>query len=114
MDSYSSLRWLEGRDLEGLLRAGREAAAGLMDVSRVLDDIEIDLTFARHADRRQLRQSSERLESIARTLTGETQAGSPVGAKHASMVGKVALAAATISVLPFAEGKGSRRPTNAP
>jgi len=106
MDSYSSLRWLEGRDLEGLLRAGREAAAGLMDVSRVLDDIEIDLTFARHADRRQLRQSSERLESIARTLTGETQAGSPVGAKHASMVGKVALAAATISVLPFAEGAG--------
>lgn len=106
MDTYSSLRWLEGRDLEGLLRVGREAATGLMDVSRVLDDIEVDLTFARHADRRQLRQSSERLESIARTLIGETRAGSPVGAKHASVVGKVALAAATISVLPFAEGAG--------
>lgn len=107
MDSYSFPDWHEERDLEGLLlRAGREAAAGLMDVSRVLDDIEVDLTFARHADRRQLRQSSERLESIARTLIGETQASSPVGAKHASMVGKSALAAATISVLPFAERAG--------
>lgn len=106
MDSYSSARWHEEQDLEGLLRAGQEAAAGLLDVSRVLDDIEIDLTFARHADRRQLRQSSERLESIAGTLIGETKASSPVGAKHASMVGKAALAAATISVLPFAERAG--------
>ena len=106
MDSYSSPRWHKEQDLEGLLRAGQEAAAGLADVARVLDDIEIDLTFARHADRRQLRQSSERLESIARTLIGETQASSPVGAKHASMVGKAALAAATISVLPFAERAG--------
>ena len=106
MDSYSSFHWHEEQDYEGLLRAGQEAAAGLTDVSRVLDDIEIDLTFARHADRRLLRQSSQRLESIARTLIGETQAGSPVGAKHASMVGKAALAAATISVLPFADGAG--------
>jgi len=106
MDGYSSLHWREERDNEGLLRAGQEAAAGLTDVSRVLNDIEIDLTFARHANRSQLRQSSQRLESIARTLIGETQASSPVGAKHASMVGKVALAAATISVLPFAEGAG--------
>jgi hypothetical protein len=104
MDSYSFPRWHEEQDLGGLLlRAGQEAAAGLTDVSRVLDDIEIDLTFARHADRRQLRQSSERLESIARTLIGETRARSPVGAKHASVVGKAVLAAATISVLPFAE-----------
>jgi hypothetical protein len=106
MDSYSSAHWYEDQDLEGLLHAGQEAAAGLTDVSRVLDDIEIDLTFARHADRRQLRQSSQRLESIARTLIGETEASSPVGAKHACVVGKVALAAATISVLPFAEGAG--------
>jgi hypothetical protein len=106
MDRYSSAHWHEEQDLEGLLHAGQEAAAGLTDVSRVLDDIEIDLTFARHADRRQLRQSSERLESIAHTLIGETQASSPVGAKHASMVGKAALAAATISVLPFAERAG--------
>ena len=107
MDSYSSSHWHEEQDLEGLLlRAGQEAAAGLTDVSRVLDDIEIDLTFARHADRRQLRQSSERLQSIARTLIGETRASSPVGAKHACIVGKSALAAATISVLPFAERAG--------
>ena len=106
MNSYSSPHRHEEQDREGLLRAGQEAAAGLTDVARVLDDIEIDLTFARHADRRQLRQSSERLESIARTLIGETQAGSPVGAKHASMVGKAALAAATMSVLPFAERAG--------
>ena len=104
MDASSSLQWREEQDLEGLLRAGQEAAAGLTDVARVLDDIEIDLTFARHANRRQLRQSSERLGSIARTLVGETQASSPVGAKHASILGKVALAAATMSMLPFADG----------
>ena len=86
------------------MRAGQEAAAGLTDVAKVLNDIEIDLTFARHANRRQLRQSSERLGSIARTLVGETQASSPVGAKHASILGKVALAAATMSMLPFADG----------
>jgi hypothetical protein len=104
MDASSSLQWREEQDLEGLLRAGQEAAAGLTDVARVLDDIEIDLTYARHANRGQLRQSSERLVSIARTLVGETQASSPVGAKHASILGKVALAAATMSMLPFADG----------
>jgi hypothetical protein len=106
MDSSSSLHWHKEQDREGLLRAGQEAAAGLTDVARVLDDIEIDLTFARHADRMQLRQSSERLGSIARTLVGETQASSPIGARHASILGKVALAAATMSMLPFAEGAG--------
>jgi hypothetical protein len=104
MDATSSLQWREEQDLEGLLRAGQEAATGLTEVARVLDDIEIDLTFARHANRRQLRQSSERLVSIARTLVGETQASSPVGAKHASILGKVALAAATMAMLPFADG----------
>jgi hypothetical protein len=106
MDTSSSLHWHEEQDREGLLRAGKEAAAGLRDVAGVLGDIEIDLTFARHANRRQLRQSSERLESIAHTLVGETQAGSPVGARHASILGKVALAAATMSMLPFADGAG--------
>jgi len=46
------------------------------------------------------------LGSIARTLVGETQASSPIGAKHASILGKVALAAATMSMLPFADGAG--------
>jgi hypothetical protein len=106
MDTSSSLQWHAEQDREGLLRAGQEAAGGLTDVARVLGEIEIDLTFARHADRRHLRQSSERLGSIARTLIGETQAGSPIGAKHASILGKVALAAATMSMLPFADGAG--------
>jgi hypothetical protein len=106
MVTSSSLHWHEEQDREGLLRAGKEAAGGLRDVARVLDEIEIDLTFARHANRRQLRQSSERLESIAHTLVGETRAGSPVGARHASILGKVALAAATMSMLPFADGAG--------
>jgi hypothetical protein len=106
MDSDPSRGCRAGRDLEGFARAGQDAALGLTDVARVLDDIAIDLSFARHADRKQLRQASERLESIARTLVGETGAGSPMGAKHAAILGKVALAAAAVAVLPFAEGVG--------
>jgi hypothetical protein len=104
MDATSSFHWHKEQNREGLLRAGIEAAAGLTNVAKVLDDIDVDLTFARHADRTQLRQSSHRLESIARTLIGETQVSSPVGAKHASILGKVALASATMSMLPFADG----------
>jgi hypothetical protein len=104
--SSSSLHWHKEQNREGLLRAGKEAAAGLTDVAKILGDIDVDLTFARHADRTELRHSSQRLESIARTLIGETQAGSPVGAQHASILGKVALASATMSMLPFADGAG--------
>jgi len=72
----------------------------------VLDEIALDMSFARHASRMPLRLSSDRIENIARTLIGEASACSSVGAKYTSIVGKVALAAATISVLPFAEDAG--------
>ena len=72
----------------------------------VLDSIALDMSFARHANRMPLRLSSDRIENIARTLIGEAHACGPLGAKHTSIVGKVALAAATISVLPFAEDAG--------
>jgi hypothetical protein len=88
-------------------RAAEEAAGALGEVCMVLDEIALDMSFARHASRMPLRQSSERIQNIARTLIGEAHAAGPVGAKHTSIVGKVALAAATISVLPFAEDAGS-------
>jgi hypothetical protein len=72
----------------------------------VLDEIALDMSFAKHANRMPLRLSSNRIENITRTLMSEVNARSPVGAKHASIVGRVALAAATISVLPFAEDAG--------
>ena len=87
-------------------RAAAEAAGALREVCMVLDEIALDMSFARHASRMPLRLSSDRIENIARTLIGEAHACSPVGAKHTSIVGKVALAAATISVLPFAEDAG--------
>jgi len=84
-------------------RAAEEAAGALREVCMVLDEIALDMRFARHANRTPLRLSSDRIMNIARTLVGEAHACGPVGAKHASIVGKVALAAATISVLPFAD-----------
>jgi hypothetical protein len=87
-------------------RAAEEAAGALREVCMVLDEIALDMSFARHASRMPLRLSSDRLENVARTLIGEAYAGGPIGAKHTSIVGKVALAAATISVLPFAEDAG--------
>ena len=87
-------------------RAAEEAAGALGEVCMVLHEIALDMSFARHANRMPLRQSCERIENIARTLIGEARASGPVGAKHVSIVGKVALAAATISVLPFAEDAG--------
>ncbi len=92
--------------LEDMQRAAEEAAGALREVCMVLDEIALDLSFARHASRMPLRLSSDRIENIARTLIGEANARGPVGAKHTSIVGKVALAAATISVLPFAEDAG--------
>ncbi len=92
--------------LENMQRAAEEAAGALREVCLVLDEVALDMSFARHANRMPLRMSSHRIENIARTLIGEADACGPVGAKHASIVGKVALAAATISVLPFAEDAG--------
>ena len=92
--------------LEDMQRAAEEAAGALREVCMVLDEIALDLSFARHASRLPLRLSSDRLENIARTIISEAYACGPVGAKHTSIVGKVALAAATISVLPFAEDAG--------
>jgi hypothetical protein len=92
--------------LEDMQRAAEEAAGALREVCMVLDEIALDMSFARHASRMPLRLSSDRIENIARTLIGEANAFGPVGAKHTSIVGKVALAAATISVLPFAEDAG--------
>jgi hypothetical protein len=94
------------QDLENMQHAAEEAAGALREVCMVLDEIALDLSFARHASRMPLRLSSDRIENIARTLIGEAHACGPVGAKHTSIVGKVALAAATISVLPFAEDAG--------
>jgi hypothetical protein len=87
-------------------RAAEEAAGALREVCMVLDEIAFDMSFARHANRMPLRLSSDRIENIARTLIGEANACGPVGARHMSIVGKVALAAATMSVLPFAEDAG--------
>lgn len=87
-------------------RAAQEAAGALREICMVLDEVALDMSFARHANRTPLRQSSDRIENVARTLIGEAEACGPVGAKHTSIVGKVALAAATISVLPFAEDAG--------
>jgi hypothetical protein len=86
--------------------AAEEAAGALGEVCMVLDEIALDMSFARHANRMPLHLSSDRLERIARTLLSEAGASGPVGAKHISIVGKVALASATISVLPFAEDAG--------
>jgi hypothetical protein len=86
--------------------AAEEAAGALGEVCMVLDEIALDMTFARHASRVPLRLASDRLESIARTLISEAGASGSVGAKHMSVVGKVALASATIAVLPFAEDAG--------
>ena len=87
-------------------RAAEEAAGALSEVCMVLDEIALDMSFARHASRKPLRQSADRIENVARTLIGEARTCSPIGAKHTSIVAKVALAAATISVLPFAEDAG--------
>jgi len=92
--------------LANMQRAAEEAAEALREVCTVLDGIALDMSFARHASRMPLRLSSDRIENIARTLIGEAYACGPVGAKHTSIVGKVALAAATISVFPFAEDAG--------
>jgi hypothetical protein len=92
--------------LANMQRAAEEAAGALREVCMVLDGIALDMSFARHASRMPLRLSSDRLENIARTLVGEARARGPVGAKHASIVGKVALAAASISVILFAEDAG--------
>ena len=86
--------------------AAEEAAGALGEVCLVLDGIALDMSFARHASRVPLKLSSVRLERIARALTSEAGACGPVGAKHISIAGKVALAGATISVLPFAEDAG--------
>jgi hypothetical protein len=87
-------------------RAAEEAAGALGEVCMVLDEIALDMSFARHASRVPLRLSSDRLEKIARTLTSEAGASGPVGTKHVAIAAKVALASATISVLPFAEDAG--------
>jgi len=87
-------------------RSAEEAAEALREVCMVLDAIALDRSFARHAKREPLRLASDRIENVARTLIGEAHASGPIGAKHTSIVGKVALAAATISVLPFAEDAG--------
>lgn len=87
-------------------RAAEEASGALGEVCMVLDEIALDLSFARHANRTPLRLSSDRLERISRALIGEARACGAVGAKHLSIVGKAALASATISVLPFAEDAG--------
>ena len=92
--------------LEYMQRAAEEAAGALREVCMVLDEIALDMSFARHASRMPLRLSSDRIENVARTLIGEAHACGPVGAKHTSIVGKAALAAATISILPFAEDAG--------
>jgi hypothetical protein len=89
--------------LQEMQQAGEHAASALSVICMVLDEIALDMSFARHANRMPLRLSSNRIENIARTITSEVNARSPVGAKHASIIGKVALAEATISVLPFAE-----------
>lgn len=115
-DEHSTQSWDEGlvfapssnkrQALGDMQQAAEEAAGALREVCMVLDEIALDMSFARHASRRPLRQASDRLENVARTLIGEAHASSPVGAKHTSTVGKVALASATISVLPFAEDAG--------
>ncbi len=115
-DGHGSQSWDEGlvftpssnksQALGDMQQAAEEAAGALREVCMVLDEIALDMRFARHASRAPLRQASDRLENIARTLVGEAHACSPVGAKHTSIVGKVALAAATISVLPFGEDAG--------
>jgi hypothetical protein len=92
--------------LATMQRAAEEAAGALGEVCMVLDEIALDMSFARHANRTPLRLSSDRLERIARALIGEARACGAVGAKHLSIVGKAALASATISVLPFAEDAG--------
>jgi hypothetical protein len=92
--------------LRQMQQAATEAAGALNEVCMVLDGIALDMTFARHASRTPLRLSSQRVENVARTLLDEANASSPIGARHASVIGKVTLAAATISVLPFAEDAG--------
>ena len=106
--SVVSLQPISRRDkaLEDMQRAAEAAAGALREVCTVLDEVALDMRFARHASREPLRLSSERIENIARTLVGEAQSCGPVGAKHTSIVGKAALAAATISLLPFAEDAG--------
>ncbi len=74
----------------------------------VLDEMALDRSVARHADRMPLRLSSNRIENVTRTLISEVNASGPVGAKHAAIIAKVTLAAATISFLPFAEHAGQR------
>ena len=105
MDTSSSLDWHEEQDREGLLQRGEGSRCRAHGGREILAEIEIDLTFARHANRRQLRQSSERLESI-RLHPRWRVPSSPVGAWHASVLGKVVLAAATMSMLPFVDGAG--------
>jgi hypothetical protein len=87
-------------------RAAEQAAGALGEVCIVLEEIALDMSFARHASRVPLRLSSDRLERIARTLVSEAHASGSVGAKHVAIAGKVALASATMSVLPFAEDAG--------
>ena len=94
------------RALGNMQQAAEDAAGALRVVCLVLDEIALDKSFARHADRRPLRRSSDRIENVSQTLMSEVNARSPVGAKHASIIGKVALAAATISILPFADDAG--------
>ncbi len=92
--------------LENMQHAAEEAAGALREVSMVLDEIALDMSFARHASRMPLQLASGRIENIARTLISEAHACGPVGAMHASIIGEVALSAATISVLPFADNAG--------
>ena len=92
--------------LEDMQRAAHEAVEALREVRMLLDEVALDMRFARHASRNPLRLSSDRIENVARTLVGEAQSGGPVGTNHASVVGKVALAAATMAFLPFAEDAG--------
>lgn len=86
--------------------AAEEAAGALGEICSVLNEIALDMSFARHASRMPLRVSSERIENVSRTLIGEVNACGPIGAKHASIIGKVVLAAATMPILPFAEDAG--------
>jgi hypothetical protein len=94
--------------LRNMQRAADEAAGALREVCMVLDEIALDTSVARHANRTPLRLSSNRIENITRTLISEVNACGPVGAKHAAIIGKVTLAAATISFLPFAEDAGQQ------
>ena len=62
-DNWLSLRRIDekNRFLADMQRAAEEAAEALGEVCMVLDEVALDMSFARHANRMPLRQASQRI-----------------------------------------------------